>query len=112
MTEQCYFEAALRGNDHPGRVRARHAKRLSAEQRRKEKLADAHQRRVMQVRSMIASLGDSKSALEVDLAAALSKSWVRDPNHYLFPVAARNLIARRDNLIKTISALSKQQREI
>jgi hypothetical protein len=38
----------------------------------------------------------------------LQSSTTRDPRHFAFPMTARALIARRDNLEATMKALSKE----
>jgi hypothetical protein len=106
MTYKYCFETIPHGSNHPGRIRGRLAKRLAREHGRKQKQIDTSQREAAQIRSMIASLNRTIASLDGSIAADLEKSHVRDPRHYAFPISARTMIARRDNLRSTIAALS------
>jgi chorismate mutase len=106
MTQKYCFETIPPGSNHPGRIRGRLAKRLAREQGRKQKEIGTSQREAAQIRSMIASLNRTIASLDGSIAADLEKSQIRDPRHYAFPIAARTMIARRDNLAATIAALS------
>jgi len=106
MTHKYCFETIPRGSNHPGRIRHRLAKRHAREQARRQKEIDLRQREAVQIRSTIASLNRTIAALESSITAALERSHVTDPQHYAFPISARTMIARRDNLKGTIAALS------
>jgi hypothetical protein len=45
--------------------------------------------------------------LDYGIETELQHSPTRDPGHFAFPMTARALIARRDNLKATITALSE-----
>jgi hypothetical protein len=110
MTDQHYFETVRipRRRDHPGRKRLISAKRRLREETRKQRQIVANQREAMQIRAMIATLDRSVLNLNADIDAELQRASVRDPSHFAFPIAARTMIARRDNLKTTIAALSEQ----
>ena len=106
MTYRYCFETILRGSNHPGRIRDRLAKRLAREQGRKQKENEIRQREAAQIRSMISSLNSTIASLDGSIAADLERSLIQDPQHCAFPISARTMIARRDNLKGTVAALS------
>jgi hypothetical protein len=106
MTDQHYFETVMRRTDHPGRARALLAKRrLQAEDRKQMKI-NTHRRETMQIRTMIERLDRAVSSLESNIGAELARARVRDPSHFAYPIPARAMAARRDNLNATIAMLS------
>jgi hypothetical protein len=108
MSDEYYFETIPRGSNHPGRIGERLAKWHAREQCRKQKKINSSLREAAQIRSMIASLNNTISILDRSIAADLEKSPVRDPRHYAFPISAKTMIARCDNLKGTITALSER----
>lgn len=110
MTDQHHFETAkiTRRSDHPARKRLILAKLQLREETRKERQNVANQREAMQIRAMIATLDRSVLNLNADIDVELQRARVRDPSHFAFPISARTMIARRDNLKATIAALSEQ----
>jgi hypothetical protein len=105
MTYKYCFETISPGSNHPGRIRDRLAKDRAREHARRQKEIDLRQREAGQIRSTIASLDHTIEVLESSITAALERSHVTDPRHYAFPISARAMIARRDNLRGTIAAL-------
>jgi hypothetical protein len=114
MTDQCYFEtASIEGQgDHRARERAILTKCQLREESRKQRQIVADQREAMQIRAMIATLDRSVLNLDADIDAELQWARIRDPSHFAFPIAARTMIARRDNLKATIAALSERLAEV
>jgi hypothetical protein len=110
MMDQHYFETAKitpRSNE-AARKRLILAKLQLREETRKQRQNLANQREAMQIRAMIATLDRSVSNLEAGIDAELQGARVRDPSHFAFPIAAKTMIARRDNLKTTIAALSER----
>jgi hypothetical protein len=112
MTDQYCFETIPRGSNHPGRIRHRLAKRHAREQARRQREIDLRQREAVQIRSTIASVNRTIAVIESSITAVLDRSHVTDPRHYAFPISARTMIARRDNLKTTIATLSDQLAKI
>jgi hypothetical protein len=107
--DQHYSETTRHGrNNHPGRVRVLLAKRQSLDERRRERERDVIRREAMQLRSTIDKLNRTKLNLEADIKAELERAAVREPSHFAFPIFARGLLARRDNLKASIAALSER----
>jgi hypothetical protein len=61
---------------------------------------------------MIAELERGILALQLSIDAALAIVRVRDPSHQDYPIVARALAGRRDNLKLTLVALSKRLAEL
>jgi hypothetical protein len=53
-------------------------------------------------------LKNAATLLDFSIETELQTSPTRDPRHFAFPMSAKTLIARRDNLRATIAALSKE----
>jgi hypothetical protein len=53
-------------------------------------------------------LKNSATLLDFSIETELQSSPTRDPRHFAFPMTAKALIARRDNLSATIAALSEE----
>jgi len=110
MTDQHYFKTAkiARRSAHQGRklsILARH--RLRDEIRKQGQIV-ANQRDTVQIQAMIAILDRSVLNLDADIDVELQRARVQDPSHFAFPIAARTMIARRDNLKVTIAALTER----
>ena len=106
MTYKYCFETISPGSNHPARLRDRLAKHHAREQARGQREIKFRQREAVQIRSTVASLNRTIEVLESSITAALERSHVTDPRHCAFPISARAMIARRDNLRGTIAALS------
>jgi hypothetical protein len=112
MTDRYFFETILPGSNHPGRIRDRLAKRRAREHTRSQREIGLRQREAVQIRSTIASLNRTIAVMESGITAVLDRSHVTDPQHHAFPISARTMIARRDNLKTTIATLSDQLAKI
>jgi uncharacterized metal-binding protein YceD (DUF177 family) len=110
MTNQHYFDTTKldRRSAHPGRKLSILARHRLRDEIRKQRQIVANQRDAMQIKAMIASLGRSMLSLNADIDVELQRARVHDPAHFAFPMAARTMIARRDNLKVTIAALTEQ----
>jgi hypothetical protein len=65
-------------------------------------------REASQLRSMIESLKRGVLILEADIAALVEFERQANPTKPAYPIAARTLTARRDNLVRTILALEER----
>jgi hypothetical protein len=95
--------------NHPGRVRARSTKRFVRSEMRNQKEIENNRTAAAQIRSMITALEHAVSSLNGSIDAVLEGSQVRDPSNFAYPVAARAMSARRDNIQSTIGVLCAQQ---
>jgi hypothetical protein len=109
MTDQHYFQTTerVRGN-HAGRVRARFNRRFVQSEMRKQKEIENNRMAAVRIRSMIAALEHTVSSLNGSIDAVLQGSSVRDPSSFAYPLAARAMSVRRDNIQGTIAVLSGQ----
>jgi hypothetical protein len=57
---------------------------------------------------MIGELDRSVELLNADIAAEENRVWIFDRSDAAYPILARSLAARRDNLLDTIDALRKR----
>ena len=57
---------------------------------------------------MIGELDRSVELLNADIAAEENRVWIFDRSDAAYPILARSLAARRDNLMDTIDALKKR----
>ena len=69
---------------------------------------DAAQREAVKIRKMIADLDRSVQLLNCDIAIEEERTGMFDRSDAAYPMLARMLTARRDNLRETITALEKQ----
>ena len=65
-------------------------------------------REASQLRSMIEDLKRGVLILEANIAAVLEFERQTDPTKSAYPIAARTLKARRDNLVRTILTLEER----
>ena len=113
MADQYYLETTMtERRNHPGRVRTRAGKRLVQDERRREKEIENSRAAAVRIRSMIEALEHAVSSLNAGIDAILEGSQVRDPTNFAYPVAARAMCARRDNIQGTIEVLSRQLAKI
>jgi hypothetical protein len=101
-----------RGSKHPGRTRALFAKRQLQAELRKQREIHAIRRESMQIRATLEKLDRAVLSLDGDINAHLKQARVRDPSHFAYPIFARAMIARRDNLSATIAILSERLTKI
>ena len=65
-------------------------------------------REAVQTRSLIADIDRIVQILDSDIAAEEKQARVFDPSQVGYPMLARTLAARRDNLRETIAALERR----
>jgi hypothetical protein len=65
-------------------------------------------RQASQLRSMIEDLKRGVLLIEADIAAVVGFERQANPTNSAYPIAARTLKARRDNLLRTILALEQR----
>jgi hypothetical protein len=113
MADQHYFETTETERwNHPGRVRARFNKRFVRSEMRKQKEIENNRMAAAQIRNMIAALERAVISLDGSIDTVLERSPVLDPCNFAYPVAARAMGARRDNIQGTIAVLSRQLAKI
>jgi hypothetical protein len=103
MTRQRHFETR-----DVERSTREEAKTRAVERRKRLATIDALHRTRQRIEAVLTGLKNLASLLDCSLEAELQSSPTRDPRHFAFPMTARALIARRDNLGATIEALSKE----
>jgi hypothetical protein len=69
-------------------------------------------REAVQTRSLIADIGRIAQILDTDIAAEEVQARVFDPSQAVYPMLARTMAARRDNLRETIAALERRLSEL
>ncbi len=108
MTSQYYFETVKIEceNNHPGRVAALLAKREAQNEAREQREIEVKKRTAIRLRMMIASIERDIANLDASINSELALARVRKPSHFAYPVAARTMQARRENLKATVAALS------
>jgi hypothetical protein len=109
MTEQYHFETSnIEFGNIPRRVRAVSAKlRAHAQsEARKEREIEVKRQTVIQLRTMIAGLEREIANLDLSIRSELELSRVREPSHFAYPILARTMQGRRENLQATVAALS------
>ena len=94
--------------DHSGRGRALLEKRRLAAKRRREQEAAATLGEATRIRTMIANFELAIFSLDASIKAELASARVRDPFHFGFPISARAMMARRENLACTIAMLCER----
>jgi hypothetical protein len=65
-------------------------------------------REVLQTRALIADITRIVQILDGDIAAEEEQARIFDPSEVEYPMLARTLAARRDNLMDTIAALERR----
>ena len=106
MNQEPQFETAYLRR----RVRAE-ARKQSRADRKKLAMHNALVKRREQTEAMLIRLRKDLRLLDQSIEAELENSPTRDPHHFAFPMAARALIARRENLKSTISMLLRAHKE-
>src|ERR1700690_694008 len=61
-----------------------------------------------QIRELIEKIGRTVQSLNYDIEAEEERAGCRDSRDPAYPVLARNMAARRDNLAETIAALQRR----
>jgi hypothetical protein len=83
-------------------------KRRATEERKRLAMISALQRLRQRTEAVLADLKKAATLLDYSIETELQDSPTRDPRHFAFPMTARALIARRDNLRATIAAISEE----
>ena len=91
--------------DRSGHAQAR---RTANEERKRLALIDAFQRWRLRTEAVLVNLKNAVAVLDCSIEAELQNSRTRNRRDAAFPMAARALIARRENLRATIEALSEE----
>jgi hypothetical protein len=103
MTRQHHLETA-----NVERSNRAQAKRRAIEGRKRLAMIDGLQRTRQRTEAVLMDLKNTAASLDCSIETELQSSPTRDPRHFAFPMTARALIARRDNLKATIAALCEQ----
>ena len=99
MTRQYHLETGVE------RLTPALAKKRAIEERKRLAMIDALQRNRQQTEAVVRDLKNAATLLDQSIEAELQRSPTRDPGHVAFPMTARALMTRRDNLRATIDAL-------
>lgn len=75
---------------------------------RKQREIEARKRTVSRIRTMLVELEREVANLDVSISSELTLARVRDPAHPAYPISARMMEARRQNLKATVAALSER----
>lgn len=97
---------------HPGRAHPRRANHGARHESRELIKLNASQREATQIRSMISDLECIVNTICRSIEAELEGARILNPSHFGFPMAARALVTRRDNLQATIAALAEHLTKI
>lgn len=84
------------------------AKRRAIEERKRLAMIGTLQRMRQRTEAVLMDLKTTAALLDFSIQSELQTSPTRDPRHFAFPMTAKALIARRDNLSATIAALSEE----
>jgi hypothetical protein len=103
MTQQHHLETA-----NIERSNRAQAKRRAIEERKHLAMIDALHRMRQRTEAVLTDLKNTAISLDYSIETELQSSPTRDPRHFAFPMTARALITRRDNLRATIAALSEE----
>jgi hypothetical protein len=108
MSSQYYFETMEieSGNNHPARVTALPAKREARNEAREQREIEIKKQTAIRLRTIIASIEQDIANLDVSIGSELALARVRKPSHFAYPLAARTMQVRRENLKATVAALS------
>ncbi|MCA6113948.1 hypothetical protein J6524_03270 [Bradyrhizobium sp. WSM 1738] len=99
MTRQYHLETGVE------RPTAAQIKKRAIEERKRLAMIDALQRTRQRTEAVVMDLKNAATLLDQSIESELQSSPTRDPDHFAFPMTARALMARRDNLRATIAAL-------
>jgi hypothetical protein len=107
MRPQCHFETdkSKRSKNHPGRDRATVAKHRAQYEARKQRELEVKLSAARQLQTIINRLEREVANLGDSIISELALSGVREPSHSAFPISARMLLVRRENLKRTIAVL-------
>jgi hypothetical protein len=71
--------------------------------------SDSARKEATKVKALISELDRRVRLLESDIATEEARAGVSDPCNGAYPILARKMMARRDNLKETIAALERQR---
>ena len=77
-------------------------------QRHFERASDVAIREAAQISTMISDLDRLVRLLDCDITTEEERAWISDRSEPAYPILARTLAARRDNLRDTIAALEQR----
>jgi hypothetical protein len=108
MVDEYYFGTSkFKDRTHLAPARARRTGPVSQERIRQRQI-ESDRRTEARIRKMIVELEHAVSTLEGSIEAVLEGAPTRDPSNFAYPIAARAMRIRRDNLKGTIAVLSNQ----
>ena len=84
------------------------ANRHAIEERKRLTMIDALQRLRQRTETVLADMKNAVASLDESIEIELQSSTTRDIRDFSFPMTARAMIARRDNLRATIAAISEE----
>jgi hypothetical protein len=84
------------------------AKRQAIEESKRLAMIDALQRLRQRTEAVLVDLKNAAALLDASIEVELQNSPTRDPRDVAFPMTARALITRRDNLRATIAPISEE----
>jgi flagellar FliJ protein len=107
MKPQYHFETDKykREKNHPGGPAATPAKRRAQHEARKQREIELNLKEARQLQTIIIKLEREAANLDDSINSELALSGVREPSHFAYPISARTMQARRENLRHTIAAL-------
>jgi flagellar export protein FliJ len=70
--------------------------------------ADKKRRRVMQIKATIAEFESMAASLDHEIRVEQERVGICDPTHFAYPTYAKALLARRDNLKRSMDELKSQ----
>jgi hypothetical protein len=76
---------------------------------RKQREIERQLREARQLQSIISNLEREVANHDDSIISELALSGVREPSHFAYPISARMMQARRENLKTTIAALSDRR---
>jgi hypothetical protein len=103
MTSQPHFETAAVERSNRAQT-----KRRAIEDRKRLAMIDGLRRTRQRTEAVLMDLKNTATLLDYSIESELQSSPTRDPRHFAFPMTARALISRRENLKATIAALSEE----
>jgi hypothetical protein len=107
MTKPYYFETVkIECGNNPGRVGALSAKRQILNEACEQRDIEVKRRTAIQLRTTIAGFQREIANLDVSISSELELASVREPSHFAYPILARAMQARRENLKTAIATLS------
>jgi hypothetical protein len=109
MTRQYDFETVkLSRWSDPGRGLPLSVKRQAQYEAREQREIEGQNRTSIRIRTMLVDLEREITNLEVSINSELALASVRDRTHFAYPISARMMESRRENLKATVAALSER----